>query len=245
MSPEALSALWFSLQLALITLLIATPVATALAWWMTHTQWRGKLLLDSLILLPIGLPPVAIGFWLLKSLDDRTAIGHWLHHDLGWAGSAYPGGAVVAACIMTTPLMARMLRPAFEAIDPMLQPVARTLGATGWHAWRTVTLPLVLPAIGSAMSLGFVAAWGESGAVLMLASEAAASKAASAAPPPTMALAIWRSGTGAHPNALAWEVTALALGVAVCAILLSERLRWQWQHRWGGRAHASWKADRS
>lgn len=242
MSHAVVSALWMSFQLAAITLLIAAPVATALAWWMAQAKWRGKLLLDTLILVPMGLPPIAIGYWLASSMNERTVLGHWLRHDLGWSGSLYPAGAVVAATIMTVPLMARMLRPAFEAIDPMLQPVARTLGASGWHAWRTVTLPLTLPAIGSAMALGFVAAWGESGAVLMLAHGTTSDGTLPA--PPTVALAIWRSASGPVSHGLAWEATVLSLGVAVCAILLSERLRWQWQHRWGGSAHMGWRTER-
>lgn len=241
MSSAALSALWMSLQLAALTLLIATPLSTALAWWMAKAHWRGKLLLDAAILLPLGLPPAAIGFWLLTSLGKQGRLGHWLRHDLGWDLTLYPTGALLAACFMTVPMMTRMLRPAFEALDPMLQPVARTLGASGWHAWRTVTLPLTLPAIGSSMSLGFVAAWGESGAVLMLASGMPGASPLGASP--TVPLALWQSLASGTPQALAWEVAALSLGVAIAAILLSERLRWQWQHRWHGSAHMHWRTE--
>lgn len=242
MSAAALSALWMSLQLATLTLLIATPMATLLAWWMAKASWRGKLLLDAAILLPLGLPPAVIGFWLLTSLDEQGRLGHWMQHDLGWGLPLYPAGAVLAACLMTVPMMTRMLRPAFEALDPMLQPVARTLGATGWHAWRTVTLPLTLPAIGSSMALGFVAAWGESGAVLILAAGLPGSAPLNT--PPTVPLAIWQSVTQGTSQALAREVAGLSLGVAAAAILLSERLRWQWQHRWQGSAHMSWRTER-
>ena len=242
MSAAALSALWMSLQLAVLTLAIATPLATALAWWMAKASWRGKLLLDAAILLPLGLPPAVIGFWLLIGLGEQGAMGHWLRHDLGWSLPLYPTGAVLAACLITVPMMTRMLRPAFEALDPMLQPVARTLGATGWHAWRTVTLPLTLPAIGSSMALGFVAAWGESGAVLMLATGLAGSAHLDA--PATVPLALWQSVTSGPANHVAREVAALSLGVAIAAILLSERLRWQWQHRWRGGAHMSWRTER-
>ena len=242
MSAAALSALWMSLQLAALTLAIATPLATALAWWMAKASWRGKLLLDATILLPMGLPPAAIGLWLLISLSEQGALGHWLRHDIGWVVPLYPSGAVLAACLMTVPMMTRMLRPAFEALDPMLQPVARTLGATGWHAWRTVTLPLTLPAIGSAMALGFVAAWGESGAVLVLANGLPGDPQLDA--PPTVTLAIWQSVVSGPPHAMARELAALSLGVATAAILLSERLRWQWQHRWQGSARMDWRAAR-
>lgn len=245
MSPAALSAMWMSLQLAGITLLIATPLATALSWWMARARWRGQMLLETVILLPLGLPPAVIGFGLLLSLDESSVVGRWLRDDLGWSPHSYPVGALMAACIMTVPMMARMLRPAFEALDPMLQPVARTLGATGWHAWRTVTLPLTLPAIGSAMALGFVAAWGESGAVLILASSVAGDSHAST-PPPTAMQALWQSISTGRDNELATELASVSVGMAAASIALSERLRrrWRWQHNWQGCAHRDWRTER-
>lgn len=244
MTPAAFTAMWMSLQLAFLTVLIATPLAIALAWWMARVNWRGKVLLDAVILLPLGLPPAVIGFWLMTGLGEQGALGRWLRDDLGWAISLYPTGAVLAACIMTVPLMARMLRPVFEAHDPMLLPVARTLGASDWHAWRTVALPLTLPAIGSAMALGFAAAWGESGAVLVLASGLPGGLGSPESP--TVPLALWQAlGSTGRPQALAWEVAALSLGVAAIAILLSELLRWQWQHRWQGNARMGWQTERS
>jgi len=243
MSDAALSALWMSTQLATLALLIATPLAIALAWWMARVTWRGKVLLDPFILLPLGLPAAVIGFWLMTCLGEQGALGRWLRNDLGLAVALYPTGAVLAACIMCVPMMARMLRPVFEAHDPMLLPVARTLGATNWHAWRTVALPLTLPAIGSAMALGFAAAWGESGAVLVLAAGMAGGIAG--AEEPTVPLALWQAlSSPGRPKALAWEVAALSLGVATVAILVSELLRWQWQNRWRGSARMNWRGGR-
>ncbi len=243
MSSAAFAAIWMSLQLAALTLLVATPLSITLAWWMARMRWRGKVLLDAFILLPLGLPPAVIGFWLMTALGEQGALGRWLRQDVGWAVALYPTGAVLAACIMTVPLMARMLRPVFEAHDPMLLPVARTLGANNWYAWRTVALPLTLPAIGSAMALGFAAAWGESGAVLVLAAGQAGGTALTE--DPTVPLALWQAlAAPGRPKALAWELAALSLGVAAIAILLSEVLRWQWQHRWQGSARMDWRTER-
>lgn len=241
MSTAALSAMWMSLQIAVIALLIATPLSVALAWWMARGSWPGKALLDGIILLPLGLPPAVIGFWLVAGLAEHGPRGPWQAHDTGWALPLYPAGAMLAACIMTVPMMARMLRPAFEALDPMLHPVARTLGASGWYAWRTVALPLTLPAIGSAMALGFAAAWGESGAVLVLAAAAGALPAKADA---TLSLALWRTVSEGQSRALAWEVASLSLGVAAGAILFSEVLRRQWLRRWRGHAHRRWRGER-
>ena len=243
MSAAALSAIWMSLQLAALTLLIATPLSISLAWWMARVRWRGKILLDAIILLPLGLPPAVIGFWLTTGLGDQGALGRWLRDDLGLLVPLYPAGAVLAACIMTVPMMARMLRPVFEAHDPMLLPVARTLGASDWYAWRTVALPLTLPAIGSAMALGFAAAWGESGAVLVLAASQLGGTAGVESP--TVPLALWQAlASPGRPQALAWEVAALSLGVASAAVLTSEVLRWQWQHRWQGSVRTDWRTER-
>lgn len=243
MSTAALSAIWMSLQLAALTVLIATPLSISLAWWMARVRWRGKVLLDAIILLPLGLPPAVIGFWLTTGLGEQGALGRWLRQDLGLFVPLYPTGAVMAASLMTIPMMARMLRPVFEAHDPMLLPVARTLGANNWHAWRTVALPLTLPAIGSAMALGFAAAWGESGAVLVLAASQLGGTANTDTP--TVPLALWQAlATPGRPQALAWEVAALSLGVAAAAVLTSEILRWQWQHRWQGSARMDWRAER-
>lgn len=244
MSDAALAAMWMSLQLATLTVLIATPLSITVAWWMARVNWRGKVLLDAFILLPLGLPPAVIGFWLMTGLGEQGALGRWLRQDLGLAVDLYPTGAVLAACIMTVPMMARMLRPVFEAHDPMLLPVARTLGANTWYAWRTVALPLTLPAIGSAMALGFAAAWGESGAVLVLASGQPGG--IGRAEDPTVPLALWQAlASPGRPQALAWEVAAWSLGVAAIAILLSELLRWQWQNRWQGSARMNWRTERT
>lgn len=227
MSESSRQALWLSLQVALLTVLIATPLSVGLATWMARARWRGKVLLDTLILLPLGLPPAVIGFWLLISLGDQGAVGQWVRRDLGWHLSLYPTGAVLAATFMTVPLMTRLLRPAFEAHDPMLLPVARTLGASRWQAWWTVSLPLATPAVLSAMMLGMAAAWGESGAVLVLMSTLPVDPQAAPA-----AVALWQSLREPRQAQVAWDVAAVSLGVAVLAVLLSEALRARWRQQW-------------
>jgi molybdate transport system permease protein len=242
MSAVSLAAIWMSLQLAAITLLIATPLSIALAWWMARSRWRGKLLIDSVILLPLGLPAAVIGFWVAVNLNAQSPFGLWLHQSLGLTEPLYPAGAVLAACVLTVPMMARTLRPAFEAIDPMLHSVACTLGATGWHAWRTVTLPLSMPAIGSTMALGFAAAWGETGAMLMLIAALSPHEVESSLH--TVPLVLWQTLSAGAATGHAWELTALCLGVSSIAIVLSELLRRQWQRRWLGHSHSTWRGER-
>ncbi|MCH8178990.1 MAG: ABC transporter permease subunit [Proteobacteria bacterium] len=228
MSAADIQAIGLSLRVAVLTVLIATPVSVVLASLMARTHWHGKWLLDTLILLPMGLPPAVIGFALLVGLGAEGALGAWLQASLGWHLSFYPSGAVLAACLMTVPLMVRLLRPAFEATDPMLLPVARSLGASRWQAWRTVSLPMAAPAVASAMALGLAAAWGESGATLVL----AAALQGPAATEPTAPVALVRALQQPGGMATAWHLAGASLGVALLAVAASEWARARWRRIW-------------
>lgn len=232
MSSFELEALSLSLQVAVITLLIATPLAVVLAMLMARTVWRGKVLLDTLILLPMGLPPAVIGFALLAVLGGLSGHGGWLHDLTGLSLSFYPGGAILAACILTVPLMVRILRPAFEATDPMLLPVARTLGASRMQGWWTITLPLVWPAVASAMALGLTAAWGESGATLVLAAALKPHQIGDTTAPVALVQALLNQQDGEDA---AWHLALVSLLIAVAAIAISEWGRQRWRRRWQAR----------
>ena len=232
MSTFELEALSLSLQVALITLRISTPLELVLATVMARTQWRGKLVLDTLILLPMGLPPAVIGFGLLMSLGHDGAFGNWLHDLTGFTLNFYPDGAILAACIMTLPLMVRILRPALEASDPMLLPVARTLGASRWQGWWTITLPLVWPAVASAMALGLTAAWGESGATLVLAAALHPHQVGDTTAPVALVQALLNQQDGEDA---AWHLALISLGIALTAIVISEWGRQRWRRRWQAR----------
>jgi molybdate transport system permease protein len=229
-SSFEIEALSLSLQVALMTLLISTPLALALATVMARTAWRGKLLLDTLILLPMGLPPAVIGFALVISLGGAS--GGWLHDSTGLSMKFYPSGAVLAASVMTVPLMVRILRPALEATDPMLLPVARTLGASRWEGWWTITLPLVWPAVASAMALGLTAAWGESGATLVLAAALHPHHIGDTTAPVALVQALLNQQDGEDA---AWHLALVSLCIAMAAIVVSEWGRQRWRRRWQNR----------
>lgn len=232
MSSFEIEALLLSLQVALITLVISTPIAVALATLMARTRWRGKILLDTLILLPMGLPPAVIGFGLLLALSGEGSLGIWLHDLTGFNLEFYPAGAILAASLMTVPLMARVLRPAFEATDPMLLPVARTLGASRWQGWWTITLPLVWPAVASAMALGLTAAWGESGATLVLAAALRPHHLGDTTAPVAMVQALLNQQGG---DDTAIHLAIISLCIALAAIVISELGRRRWRRRWQAR----------
>lgn len=234
MSAWEVDALWLSAQVALLTLLLSTPLAVALASMMARARWHGHWLLDAIVLLPMALPPAVVGFGLLMGLSDDGLVGHWVLGLTGWSLKFFPSGAVLAATLMTVPLMVRVLRPAFEAIDPLMAPLAQTLGASPWHAWWSITLPLAAPAVLSAMALGLAAAWGETGATLVLASSLLPGLNPHAAHPEgvTAPLALMQALRAPDDLAGATRLALISVGVAFVAVLLSEAGRRHWQGRW-------------
>lgn len=234
MSAWELDAIWLSAQIALLTLLISTPLAVALASAMTRARWHGHWLLDAVVLMPMALPPAVVGFALLMGLSDEGLVGHWIGNLTGWTLSFFPSGAVLAASLVTLPLMVRVLRPAFEAIDPMMAPLAQTLGASSWSAWWSITLPLALPAVLSAMALGLAAAWGETGATLVLASALQPSTRVGHAEH-SVPLALMKALRSPDNLGAATRLALVSVGVAFVAVLLSEAGRRHWQGRWAAR----------
>lgn len=249
MSDLATHALWLSVQLALLVVGIATPLAIALATVMARAQWRGKLVLNTLILLPLSLPPVCIGLsvWLGWELGGAMGgglgdglgggLGDGLHEVLGWRPAFVPFGLALALLLTTLPLMARLLRTAFEATDPMLLAVARSLGASRWRAWWTVTLPMAAPAVVSAVALGLAAAWGEALALLWvtgwLRDPAHGFKPLN--PDLNLGPTLGLGGGGVAQDlatSSAWGLAVAAWGVALLAVACSELARRRWRRMW-------------
>ncbi len=228
MSELAYQAMRLSLQVAGLTLLIATPMAVLLATVMARTRWRGKLMMDSLVLLPMGLPPTLIGIGLLFGLGPHGEPAAWLRDTIGADLDFFPGGLVLATTLMTLPMMVRLLRPAFEATDPMLLAVARSLGASRWQAWRTITLPMAAPSVASAMALGLACAWGEAGATLVL----AASLQSRVEGMPALPLALIQALKAPDDAGSAWLVASMSIGVALLAVMGSEWARTRWRRQW-------------
>lgn len=160
--------LLISLKVAAIATLITVSVAIPVAYGMAKYKGRGQSLIDSLLLLPLVLPPTVIGFALLWLLGDRSPLSPLL--DTFQINIVFTWwAAVLTAVIVSFPLMYRSSRAAFEQIDTSLLAVARTLGATEWRIFRRVAIPLAGPGIMAGVLLSFARALGEFGATLMLA----------------------------------------------------------------------------
>jgi molybdate transport system permease protein len=164
-SPAEWTAVALSLRIGLVAVVVATPLAIAVAWLLARRQFWGKSLLDAVVHLPLVLPPVVTGYLLLLTFGRRGAVGGLLA-DLGIVLSFRWTGAALACGIMAFPLLVRPIRLSIEAVDRRLEQAASTLGASPWRVFLSVTLPLALPGILAGMVLGFAKAIGEFGATI-------------------------------------------------------------------------------
>lgn len=163
--------LWISLKVTLLATLITGLVGIPIGYAMASYRGRWRTLIDSLLLLPLVLPPTVIGFLLLWLLGNQGPLTLWPKGLLGPRPSLVftAWAAVITAVIVSFPLMYRASRAAFSQIDPKLPSVARTLGASEWVVFRHVAFPLGRPGIIAGTLLSFARALGEFGATLMLA----------------------------------------------------------------------------
>ena len=147
LSDPEWQAVLLSLKVSSLAVVCSLPFGIFFAWLLVRRHFPGKALLDSIIHLPLVLPPVVVGYLLLISMGRRGFIGSWLYDwfDLTFAFSWR--GAVLAAAVMSFPLMVRAIRLALEGVDVKLEQAARTLGANRWRVFFTITLPLTLPGI--------------------------------------------------------------------------------------------------
>ena len=142
MSAEAWQITWFTAGVAALSTLLILPVGVPLAWLLARRDWPGKSVVETLVALPLVMPPVATGLLLLKLLGRRGPLGGWLERTFGWEIVFTWRGVVVATAVMSFPLLVRTARVAFEGVNPRLEQVARTLGAGPWRVFFTITLPL-------------------------------------------------------------------------------------------------------
>ncbi|ACT51567.1 molybdate ABC transporter permease subunit [Methylovorus glucosotrophus] len=166
LTPEEIAALWLSAKVAFFcTLLILIP-GVLLGWVLARKRFFGKALLDSVVHLPLVLPPVVPGFLLLLLFGSQGFLGKWLQETFGISIAFTWMGAVVASAIMALPLMVRSARLAVSQVDRGLELAAQSLGAHPLRVFFSITLPLALPGILTGMVLAFSRSLGEFGATI-------------------------------------------------------------------------------
>ncbi len=163
-----LGPLWLSVKLAVITTLILLVVGTAIAWWLANTRSRAKPVIQSLVALPIVLPPTVMGFYLLILLGPYGAIGGWWVELTGSALTFSFTGLVIASCFYSLPFAVQPLQGAFESMGRKELEAARTLGASPSDAFFSIVVPLSAPGFLTALVLSFAHTLGEFGVVLMV-----------------------------------------------------------------------------
>jgi molybdate transport system permease protein len=212
---DDISILLLSLQVALTATIVILPIGVALAWLLAGWRGRGRILLESLLTLPLVLPPTAIGIVLLTLLAEDSAFGRALAES-GFEIMFTWKAAALASAVMSLPLLVRSARTAFEEVDPRLLGVARTLGDGPWRVFRRVALPLAWRGIAAGALLSFCRALGEFGATILVAGNIPGRTQ-------TLALAIFhRSQVGRDADAL--RLVALTCFVALGAVYATERL---------------------
>ena len=169
MSSAAWQVTWFTTWVAVVSTLCILPAGVALAWALARGRWPGKSLVETLVTLPLVIPPVATGLLLLKLFGRRGILGHWLEETLGIEIVFTWKAVVIATAVMSFPLLVRTARVAFEAVSPRVEHVARTLGAGPWRVFWTITLPLARQGVIAGAVLAFARALGEFGATVMVA----------------------------------------------------------------------------
>lgn len=163
-----LTALGVTLKLAATSTAVLLLLGTPLAWWLAHSRWRLKFLLEAMVALPLVLPPTVLGFYLLITLGPEGPIGK-LTSAMGGTTLAFSfAGLVIGSVVYSLPFVVQPLQNAFSAIGTRPLEAAATLRASPLDRFFTVAIPMARPGILTAAVLGFAHTIGEFGVVLMI-----------------------------------------------------------------------------
>ena len=169
MTPDDWQVIAFTVGTSLLATCLILPPGLFVAWVLARYSWRWKSLVETLVALPLVLPPVATGLILLKLFGRRGLLGGWLEHHWGIQIVFTWKAVVIALAVMSFPLLVRTARVAFEGVPLRLEQMARVLGAGNLRVWFTVTLPLAMRGILAGVLLAFARALGEFGATILIA----------------------------------------------------------------------------
>ncbi|MBW0004265.1 MAG: molybdate ABC transporter permease subunit [Hyphomicrobiales bacterium] len=210
-------ALRLSLLVAALAVAIALPLAVAGSWIVSRSRAPGRGVVNALLHLPLVLPPIVVGYLLLVLLGVRGPIGHLLFSIFGLRIAFTVKAVVIATAVMILPVMARSTRLALDAIDRGLEDAARTLGASPADVFGSITLPLMAPGVLAAAAIGFTAALGEFGAVIIFAANIQGETR-------TLPLAIYTALQAPGGESAAARLAAISIVLALLGLALSEWL---------------------
>jgi molybdate transport system permease protein len=216
MNGEDAQVIGFTLATAGLSTLLILPFGVGLAWLLARRDWPGKSLVETVVALPLFMPPVATGLILLNLLGRHGPIGIWAQSAFG-TEIVFTWRAVVAAmAVMSFPFLVRTARLAFEEINPRLEQVARTLGAGRTRVFVTITLPLAARGLVAGAVWAFARALGEFGATILVAGNIPGRTT-------TLAIAIYSDiqlGNDGH----AYQLLGVSAVLAFVAVSIGNRL---------------------
>ena len=169
MTAEAWQIVLFTIEVSALSTLLILPLGVAVAWLIARREWPGKAVVETVVMLPLFVPPVATGLVLLMLFSRRGPLGSVLQRGLG-VEIVFTWRAVVLACaVMSFPLLVRTAQAAFQGVSARFEDIARTLGASEWRVFATISLPLATRGIVAGAVLAFARAMGEFGATAIVA----------------------------------------------------------------------------
>jgi molybdate transport system permease protein len=163
-----MGAIELSLSVGLSATLISLPFAVAVAWFLERSRVPGRSVVHVLVMMPLVLPPVVVGYLLLRIFSPRGILGK-AFGGIGMPVAFHWLGTVVAAAVVGFPLFVMMISQAFKAVEPRLEVASRALGRSPWSTFWRVTLPLSWPGILAGGAISFARGLGEFGATIILA----------------------------------------------------------------------------
>ena len=216
MTAEAWQIVWFTCWVSALSTLLIFPFGLLLAWWLARYEWPGKSIVETLLSLPLVMPPVATGLLLLYVVGRRGVIGRFFYERLQTDIAFTWRAVVLAMAVMSLPLLVRSARVAFEGVNPRLEHIARTLGAGNVRVFLTITFPLALRGVVAGVILAFARALGEFGATIMVAGNIPGRTS-------TLSLAIFQH-VQLGEDAAAFRLLGIAVLLAFAAVWMSEWL---------------------
>jgi len=214
-NQQEIQAILLSLKVAVICVLFSLPLALWIGYKMARTEFIGKSVIESIIHLPLVMPPVTTGYILLLVFGSNGWLGHWLQQKLGiQLAFAFPA-TVLASMVVSFPLMVRAIRTSMEMVDTGLEEASRLLGVGSFKTFLKITVPLALPGIISGTILAFARSLGEFGATITFAGNISGSTQ-------TLPLAIFSYMQIPGQEGATLRLAVISVVISLVAMILSE-----------------------
>ena len=214
-TEEEILAIYLSLKIAFTASILSLPLGLLIGYVLARKEFPLKSFIESLINLPLILPPVVTGYILLIVFGKNGSVGQFLQKYFDFSFAFKWSGAALACAIMGFPLMVRSIKLAIEMIDPKIEEAAKTLGANNLIVFLTITTPMAFPGIIVGTTLSFARSLGEFGATITFVSNIPGETQ-------TLSAAIYTFLQIPNGEAMAFRLTIISIVISIAALLLSE-----------------------